>query len=379
MLKQLARLPGYNLARMTNRFVPLPMNITFSVSYKCNSRCKTCNVWKKRVNDLTLDEYEQIFRKLGHTPYWLTFSGGEPFLRPDLIDVVLAAYRHCRPGIINIPTNGILVDRIVPGVERLAREAPESQVVINLSLDGVGTDHDELRGVKGNYELLRESYDGLRTISAPNLTVGIHSVISQHNVDGFIPLRQHVRDEIKPDSFITEIAEERVELDTIGLDITPSATKYNAIVDQLIADIDENEADGVAAIAQSFRRHYYQIAQQTLREQRQVLPCYAGVSSAHIAPNGDVWTCCIRAEPIGSLREHGYDLRPIWSGTRAGELRESIKRGDCHCPLANAAYSSMLYHPPSLAKVGLHFAARKVAKLAGRGKAARLRRQEGIS
>ena len=104
-----------------------------------------------------------------------------------------------------------------------------------------------------------------------------------------------------------------------------------------------------AEIAQAFRRHYYQIARQTLLEQRQVLPCYAGVASAHIAPNGDVWTCCIRAEPMGNLRDAGYDLRKVWGSQRADELRDSIRRGECHCPLANAAYSSMLCDPPSLA------------------------------
>jgi MoaA/NifB/PqqE/SkfB family radical SAM enzyme len=366
MLGQLARTPIYNLARRIRRINPLPMNLTFSVSYRCNSRCQTCNVWRKRVEDFSLAEYEQTFRKLGRAPYWLTFSGGEPFLRPDLIDIVLAAYKHCRPGIINIPTNGLLVDRIVSGVERLTREAPRAQIVINLSLDGVGEDHDRIRGVPGNYARLLQTYEGLRKLDAPNLTVGLHTVISQLNADKFIPLREHVREELKPDSFITEMAEERVELDTIGLDITPSARAYSEIVDHLVADIDAETADGVAGIAQAFRRHYYRIAQRTLAEQRQVLPCYAGVASAHIAPNGDVWTCCIRAEPLGNLRETNFDLRPIWKNKRADELRDSIRQGECFCPLANAAYSSMLCDPPSLARVGWSFLQRSLRRLTTR-------------
>src|SRR5919112_798935 len=130
MFGQLARVPLYNLARRTSHIRPLPTNLTFSVSYRCNSRCQTCNVWRKRVQDFSLDEYERTFRYLGRTPYWFTFSGGEPFLRPDLIDIVAASYRYCRPGIINIPTNGLLVDRVVKGVERLTREAPQASIVI---------------------------------------------------------------------------------------------------------------------------------------------------------------------------------------------------------------------------------------------------------
>lgn len=364
MIDQLARMPGYYVARRTGRNVPLPSNLTFSVSYRCNSRCVTCNVWRKRVADFSLEEYERTFAKLGRSLRWVTFSGGEPFLRPDLIDIVLACYRTCRPNIINIPTNGLLVDRVAKGVERLAREAPQSKIVINLSLDGVGEEHDAIRGVPGNYAKLRESYAALRAIAAPNLTVGIHTVISRHNIARFSHIRDHVRGELAPDSFITELAEERVELDTIGLDITPPLEQYGAVVDQLSADIDAEPASGVAAIAQAFRQHYYQVARRTLSEQRQILPCYAGVASGHIAPNGDVWTCCIRAEPIGGLREHDYDLRPIWAGARADELRDSIKRGDCHCPLANAAYTSMLNDPPSLARVGMNFARLQMRRLA---------------
>ena len=215
MLGPLIRAPLYNLARRTNRLRPLPMNLTFSVSYRCNSRCQTCNVWRKRVEDFTLDEYERTFRHLGTTPYWLTFSGGEPFLRPDLIDIILASYHHCRPGIINIPTNGLLVKRIVKGVERLTREASQAQIVVNLSLDGIGEQHDAIRGVPGNFAKLRETYAGLRQLTAPNLTVGIHTVISQLNIDDFMPLHQHVRQEWQPNSFITEMAEER---DRIGYD-----------------------------------------------------------------------------------------------------------------------------------------------------------------
>lgn len=352
MLAQFIRVPFYNLARRTGRVPPLPLNLTFSVSFRCNSTCRTCNVWRKRVRDLTLDEYERIFYNLGKSPYWLTFSGGEPFLRPDLIDVVVAASRLCQPGIINIPTNGLLTDRVVHGVERLVREALHTQIVVNLSLDGIGERHDAIRGVPGNYAKLVETYAGLRRIRSPNLTLGLHTVISRFNVDDFLPLLHHVRQNLRPDSYITEVAEERVELDTVGLDITPSAEQYGQIVNHLVADIDRESAAGVAGVAQAFRRYYYRVAHRTLLERRQVLPCYAGVASAHIAPDGDVWTCCTRAEPIGNLRQADYDLRRVWGSQRAAELRGSIRRGECHCPLANAAYSSMLCDLPSLMRVG---------------------------
>ena len=100
---------------------------------------------------------------------------------------------------------------------------------------------------------------------------------------------------------------------------------------------------------------------RTLVEQRQVIPCLAGIASAQIAPNGDVWTCCIRAESVGNLREHDYDFRATWSTARAAELRRSIKAGECYCPLANASYTNMLCHTPTLTSVGLHVARKTLA------------------
>jgi hypothetical protein len=59
-----------------------------------------------------------------------------------------------------------------------------------------------------------------------NFTLGVHTVISNFNVDEFETIYAFVRDELKPDSFISEIAEERVELDTVGTGITPPIEKY---------------------------------------------------------------------------------------------------------------------------------------------------------
>ena len=361
MLGPLSRSLGYNVARHTGRLHPRPLNLTFSVTYRCNSKCRTCNVWKKRVDDLTLAEYQRLFDDLGPSLYWATFSGGEPFIRPDLIDIVIACYDRCHPAIVTIPTNGLLRKRIVEGVARLSRHAPDLKIVINFSLDGIGARHDDIRCVPGNYEKLKEAYQELKAAKLPNVTVGIHTVVSQLNVKDIPALRDHVRTEFQPNSYITELAEERLELDTIGENITPAAEDYAAVVQDLVADIDATPATGFAAVIQAFRRHYYQLAHRTMAEQRQILPCYAGVASGQVAPNGDVWTCCIRAEAMGNLRETRFDFDKVWKSRRANELRGSIRRGECFCPLANAAYSSMMCDPSSLMHVGWQWMKRQVA------------------
>jgi len=354
------------------------MNLTISVSYRCNSRCKTCNVWQRPNDDFTLEEYDKTFASIGRDAYWFTFSGGEPTLRKDLPAMVEAAYRHCRPGIINIPTNGIQ-DKIIPArIEQVLQAAPTSEVIVNLSLDGVGVKHDIVRGVKGNFERAMRTYAGLKALKGryKNFTLGVHTVISNFNIDEFEDIYAFVRDGLRPDSFISEIAEERVELDTVGMGITPPIGKYQPVIERLQEGIRKAEFNGVSRITQAFRDRYYDIVKRTLVEKRQVIPCLAGIASAQIAPNGDVWTCCIRAESVGNLREHGYDFRATWNTARASELRRSIKAGECYCPLANASYTNMLCHAPTVAGVAASVGKATVAAaLSPRnsGKSARLR------
>jgi MoaA/NifB/PqqE/SkfB family radical SAM enzyme len=341
------------------------VNITVSVSYRCNSRCKTCNVWLLPNDDLTVPEWERVFESLGRAPYWFTFSGGEPTLRKDLPDMVASAYRHCRPGIINIPTNGIQ-HKVIPGrIEQVLQAAPKSEVIINLSLDGVGLKHDEIRGVRENWAHAMKTYAALKELKRhyKHLTLGIHTVISNFNVDSFPELVEYVQRELKPDSYITEIAEERVELDTVGLGITPSAERYTVAIEALLESMRDQHLTGVAEVTQAFRRQYYELVKRTLREQRQVIPCMAGVASAQIAPNGDVWTCCIRAESMGNLRDHDYDFGSVWTTGKAQQLRRSIKAGECYCPLANAAYSNMLMHAPTVTKVAADVARSRARSL----------------
>ena len=368
MVKVLPQIPVLKASYVTGRVLTLPVNITVSVSYRCNSRCKTCNVWLLPNDDLELGEWDRVFESLGHAPYWFTFSGGEPTLRKDLPDMVESAYRHCQPGIINIPTNGIQ-DRVIPArIEQVLQAAPKSEVIINLSIDGVGLKHDEVRGVRNNWTSAMSTYAGLKKLQKQykNLTLGVHTVISNFNVDSFPELCEFVQRELKPDSYITEIAEERVELDTVGLGITPTVEKYTVAIDTLLESLRDKKLTGVAEVTQAFRRQYYELVKRTLREQRQIIPCMAGVASAQIAPNGDVWTCCIRAESMGNLREHNYDFGSVWKTAEAKELRRSIKARECYCPLANAAYTNMLTHEPTVVKVATDVARSRVSSFGRR-------------
>lgn len=113
----------------------------------------------------------------------------------------------------------------------------------------------------------------------------------------------------------------------------------------------KNKLTGVAKIARAFRYEYYQLVKNFLQRNEQIIPCFAGVASCQISPDGDLWPCCIRADSMGNLREHDYDFWKIWNSAEATQIRKSIKNRECACPLANASYTNLLISPTSLFKV----------------------------
>jgi MoaA/NifB/PqqE/SkfB family radical SAM enzyme len=278
-------------------------------------------------------------------------------LRRDLEDLCHSAYTHCRPAILNIPTNGLLHRQIPDRVAEIARRCPESQLIVNLSLDGVGVRHDEMRNVPGNFERAMETYRGLKNVAAsgqaPNLTVGLHTVISVFNLGEFDEVYA-LAQELAPDSYVTEIAEERVELDTVDSGITPSAEDYARVIDHLSERLREQHFGGISRVTQALRRVYYDLVKRIMREQRQVIPCYAGWLSGHILPDGEVWECSVMGASMGNLRDVDYDMRKLWTSVRANQVRHAVKTRGCYCPVANISYTNMMCDPRSVIQVALN-------------------------
>jgi MoaA/NifB/PqqE/SkfB family radical SAM enzyme len=311
-------------------------------------------VYERPVDELSVDEWDKVFRSLGRAARWFTFSGGEPFLRKDLIDIIESAWRRCRPSIVNIPTNGTYPDRVVAAAERLSETLGDrTRLVLNVSLDAVGERNDVIRGLRGDWDKANETFRRLKGLSLANVTVGIHTVISRHNVAEFPAIADALMD-LGPDQYIAEPAEERFELQTMGTGITPRPDDFDRAIGHLEKRLLRREDRGLPALTRAIRLVYYRLARRTIRRHEQTIPCYAGISSVHLAANGDVWACCTRARSLGNLRKNGYDFRSIWRSVEAAEERRSIKNRECACPLANAAYTSMLVDPGSLLRVGRH-------------------------
>ncbi len=359
------RLTQYKMRRYFGRKKIDPMTVTYSITAACQSLCKTCQIGDMyrhhpdRVkDDLTLEEIEKVFSTM-HPIYFFNISGGEPFLRKDIPQIVELALKYLKPRLVHIPTNAIMPERIETKtreiLEIINKYDPEITLTVKPSIDGVGELHDEIRGVKGNFKTLLETIERLKKVRSeyPNFHLELGTVVSNFNIDHLDEIEDFVHT-LDAGSYRNEVAEQRTEFFNLGDPITPDAETYQRLMKGFARKIEENIAGKAAytKLTEAQRVVYYDIAGRILEEQRQVIPCYAGVSNVHINYDGGVWPCCVLGyeKQMGSLREFNYDFQKLWYSPQAEAVRTSIKNKECACPLANQAFSNILLHTPSLMK-----------------------------
>lgn len=347
MLKLITKLPQYYLARNYQNGHPLPINLTMGLTYRCNSKCLTCRIYDKpKVDELKIDEWKKILENIGDSLYWVTFSGGEPFLFQDIVELYYWVNQYSKPSMINIPTNGQLTKQIVDKVWQMSKMFSQTKLTINLSLDHCQPDYNnEIRGIEGYYDRAKETLDELLKIESDNLTIGIHSVISKFNVKDIKPIVDTLPLLLKDQThYITEIAENRIELGTVGLDITPNYDDYKKAIEYLKKFLHSQPN----TLIRAFRLDYYDKVLKWYSEKH--IPCYAGYASCQITPDGDVVPCCVRYESMGNLRANNYDFKKIWCSSQADFIRLGVK--ECNgCPLANVSYTNSLLHVPTMINV----------------------------
>lgn len=345
----------------------LPITLTFSVTNVCQSRCKTCNIWQIYPNkhqdpqgELKIDEIKAIFRSMGPI-YFFNLSGGEPFLRKDLPEIVDLAIEHLKPAIIHSPTNAIATEKVINGtriiLENIRSRGLDTPLTIKPSIDGVGELHDEIRGVPGNWEKLMATIKGLKELEKEfsNFHLELGTVVSNFNKHRLSEIEDFVHSQ-GVQSYRNEIAEQREEFMNIGDPITPTGEEYAELMQSFAAKIRKSMRTKrpLARMTESLRLVYYELAARIVTENRQVIPCYAGISNVHLTPHGDLWPCCVLGYkyPLGNLREVDYDFFTVWQSVQAKKVRQFIKNKGCACPLANQAYSNIICHFPSLLKAG---------------------------
>jgi len=344
----------HRISELVGTRPPPPFTVAFSVTGLCNSRCVLCNVWAcgTRQPELETWEWEKLIAQIGPHVKFYTYTGGEPFLRDDLPQLLALPFKYGRPSYLTLSTNCLDPERIREHLETFfrmrKRNGHGTVVYCNLSVDGIGEQHDDLRGVKGNFSKVLQTIEYLKEIRSKRdeLRIGIHTVVSRLNVNNIQTIYNYFMPLPYVDSMACEIAEERRELLNMGTGIGPSSNDFQeAILALTNMLLDDRKLDETV---KTLRVMYYGFVERWLATGQQPLPCFAARASCQITPEGQVVSCGVRWREqglIGDLREHNYDFMKIWHSTQAASVRRSIRKLECSCPASHAYYASLASNP----------------------------------
>lgn len=339
-------------ARASVRVASPPRVLTYIVTFSCNARCVMCDSWRRNdPDDLTLSEIEAVFRQLPAL-HGVRLSGGEPFVRADLGDIVALATEHLAPLGIHITTNGFQTERIVSLVEGRDRRVPLHLMV---SLDGLESKHNEIRG---RAHAFRRATATLRALAPRRQELNLRLAVNQTVVDAsgideygrlhewLAPLEVNHQVVVAYDASATYSAGVGLASSQIG-----SFSTFGALPPDELERFLTRLYDDAAAYPQperALKRYYIDgLRTRLLGDPAAAAPkpnCVALREHLRLFPNGDVPTCQFNGHVVGNLRTQTFE--EVWASAARAEQRGWVERcagcwAECEV-VPNAVYSGDL-------------------------------------
>jgi radical SAM protein with 4Fe4S-binding SPASM domain len=306
------------------------------------------------LKELSLVEIEKIAKTIDDFSF-LILTGGEPFLRDDLTEIVKIFYKTNNLRKANIMTNGSIPDKIFRIMKDIMAECPDLYMTLFVSLDEIGARHDKIRGVEGVYKKALETIARLKEAQAayPKLSLGASLVYSSFNENKITDIYNHIKINIKPDTVNCVFVRGGIKnmlLKTRNID------NFMKLQEMIKDDLIHNDLKGVfdpiiGNIVNACKFESISQFARIVKEDKYFFPCYAGKINVVIYPNGDVSPCELLNDKMGNLRESNYDFKKIWFSKRSAEIRKKIKKSKCYCTHGCNLLPNIMFNPSFSAKI----------------------------
>jgi MoaA/NifB/PqqE/SkfB family radical SAM enzyme len=347
----------YPLSVLQNRLgrVPRPSWCTYLVCNRCNARCTMCDSWRiPRGVELTPEEVGQVFAKLGSLDV-VRLSGGEPFLRADLLELAEAVLRESNPLVLHITSNGSFPERIA----RFARSFSQPRRLrFMISFDGLPAVHDQNRGKVVSFERALESVKELVALRSSGVRVSAnHTIISRASLADHAGLKARLA-ELEVDTqwvlaysessmYVRERRGRRADdlVVASGYPLHPALDPADSL-EFALGEL-EHTATLDDPLLRVGKRYYVEGLVARLRGDEQPAPqprCVALRSHIRLLPDGGVPVCQFNTEQVGNLLHQSLD--ELWHGTAGKSARAWVDRctgcwAECEV-MPNALYSGDL-------------------------------------
>ncbi|MBZ4664628.1 MAG: putative radical domain iron-sulfur cluster-binding oxidoreductase [Caloramator sp.] len=296
------------------------MEALIAVTYKCNAKCYMCNTWQfpsKSEEEITAQDIEKIPSSLK----FANITGGEPFLRKDIEDVIAIVLKKTKRLVVS--TNGYFTERIVD----VAKKYPN--IGVRVSIEGLPSSNDDLRGIKDGFD------HGLRTL------LKLHELGLKDIGFGITVSDRNAKD----------LNELYTLAEMMGLEFA-TATVHNSYYFHKF----DNKIEDKEMVIQEFRKleqrmlrsknpkewfraYFNEGLVNYIRGNNRFLPCEMGTDVFFMDPFGNIKPCNGMDMSMGNIKEKTFD--EIWNGEEAKEVREAVKNCTKNCWMVGSAAPAM--------------------------------------
>ena len=332
-----------------------PPFVTLYVTTRCDERCIHCFYWDelnpKPNVDFTLAEFERTLGSMGEI-FNLFVGGGEPFLRADLAEIVLAAHRTNGVANVYVPTNGQHTERVMSTLARVLPRAAGLRFHLNLSVDHVDEhEHDRIRGKQGAYRRLLKTADAVKSLrrTYPNLILHTLTTVMRDNQSEILRIHEELKRRFEPDGTSYNYCRGN-PLDDAQTEVDPQI--YRELANRVEQDRRAGRVreGAFGALNHSLDEQVRSSVEKTVTEGRAQFSCVAGRLACVIYSNGDVTECETKNSLVGNLRDANYDFPSLWFSEKAKSIAADAADG-CHCTHECGHYASTIYSAKLLTRV----------------------------
>jgi len=344
---------GYYLRLAEPLFKKNLVMLIFFVTSRCNSKCKMCFYWRQRSreDELTLQEIEEITQKTPNFTH-LMISGGEPYLRKDLPEIVQSFTNNNDIKFLTIPTNATLPRIVYDQTRKILETCDLKHFNVALAVDGIKEKHDEIRGFPENFKLMQQTYKYLCLLRKefPNFAISTVTTCSIYNQKELLNIYRYVKRFLRIDNFVINLCRGKPrEPEAKNVDIRYYEDLINVLDKEIMNGLWRYSFRG-AGLWKRKDVLQHRLILRTFRERRRIIPCYAGRLGLVLNEIGDVFPCELLAEAFGNVRHFDYEIKKILSQEHVKNVCRWITES-CFCTHECWFGLNLLHNPKEFLKV----------------------------
>jgi Fe-coproporphyrin III synthase len=272
-----------------------PTYAIVAITLNCNSRCIMCDIWKNKIkNELEPDAY----LKLPQTLRDINITGGEPFLRRDIVQIVANMRKAAPYARFVLNSNGFMPHKIGPDMKEILKIDPK--FAFRVSIDGMGDKHDEIRRIPGGFDKIMKSLEIVRSLGAKD--VGISFTLGNYNMDELPKVQAFAaREKLEFSLTVTTGSSIYFGKDKASYRPTDVSKLTPLLQDAAQKHMESYTPKGVV------RAWFVRRMLEYLVSGKRNLPCDAGTGFFYMDSVGNVYTCHMKPWIMGNISTDPFE------------------------------------------------------------------------